>query len=536
MSEDLVQIETLVIEMLLVISLVAIAVQRLRVPYTVALVGVGLLIGLVQPALTEIVGPIEIELTPELILALFVPPLIFEAAFNLSYDELKRNFLAILIFAVPGVVVTMLVVGFIVAGTTGLTLPVALVFGALIAATDPVAVISLFRTLGVPKRLAVLVEGESLFNDGTAIIVFHVVLGVALTGQLHAVQAVLDFIQVVVGGIFVGVTLGWAVAWLIARVDNHLIETTLTTVLAFGVYLVAERFQFSGVLAVVAAGIINGQRSNSGMSPTTRIVLNSFWEYMAFLANSLLFFLIGFEINVSALLENWQAILGAIVAVILARILVVYVGSWIVNRTFNSLPFSWQHVLAWGGLRGAISLALVLSLPFALTDRQFLTTLAFGVVLFTLFVQGPTIGPLLRRLGIVNRNKLLDHYDELRARLVMVQESETYLRDLHRRGVISSYAWEELGTRLTERISARTQDLRTLLDEHPELADFELNVARGEMLRAQRGVLLDLRRQGSIPDETFERLAVEIDAALSGQDSEEYEAAHQVAQSHSDNS
>lgn len=515
MGEGLVQTETLIIEMLLVISLVAIAVQRLRIPYTVALVGVGLVIGISQPLLTEIVGPVRIELTPELILAFFVPPLIFEAAFNLSFEELRRNLMAILIFAVPGVIVTMLVVAFIVAGTTGMTLPVALVFGALIAATDPVAVVSLFRTLGVPKRLSVLIEGESLLNDGTAIVIFHVVLGIALTGQLHAVEAVIDFVRVVAGGIFVGYTVGWAVAWLIGRVDNHLIETTLTTVLAFGVYLIAEDFHFSGVLAVVAAGLVNGSRSGVSMSPTTRIILNSFWEYMAFLANSLLFLLIGFEIDISALMENWQPILWAILAVILARVLVVYVSSWIVNRGFDPLPLSWQHVFAWGGLRGAISLALVLSLPLSMgADRHLLTTLAFGVVLFTLFVQGPTIGPLLRRLGIVRYDPLHESYDGMRAQLVVVQESESYLHDLYRRGVISAFAWEEVGSKLKEEISVASQELRDLLNDHPELADFELEVARKEMLRAQRGVLLDLRRQGTLSEDIFEDLAFEIDKAL----------------------
>ena len=263
--------ETLIIELLLIASLVAIAVQRFRIPYTVALVVVGLLITLQSP--------LQIELTPELILALFVPPLVFEAAFHLNFRDIQRSLPAILLLAVPGVIITTLIVGGILKFGTQLTFPVALVFGALISATDPVAVVALFRTLGVPKRLAVLIEGESLFNDGTAIVLFNLMLVVAVTGHYTPLESLGNFLRVSIGGLAVGLVLGWLVSLLIARVDDYLIETTLTTVLAFGSYLIAEQLHFSGVLAVVAAGLVNGNLGSQGMSPTTRIVLFNFWEY-----------------------------------------------------------------------------------------------------------------------------------------------------------------------------------------------------------------------------------------------------------------
>ncbi|MBZ0303095.1 MAG: Na+/H+ antiporter [Anaerolineae bacterium] len=515
MEDNLVQIETLVIELLLIVSLVAIGVQYLRVPYTVALVGVGLLIGLAQPLVAELTGPIQLDLTPELILALFVPPLIFEAAFNLDVEQLRRNLPAVLLMAVPGVVVTMFIVGGIVAATTTLALPVALVFGALIAATDPVAVVAMFRSLGVPRRLAVLVEGESLLNDGTAIVIFNVVLAVAVTGQFSIGQSIMDFVRVVIGGLVIGLGLGAVIQAIIARVDNHLIETTLTTVLAFGAYLLAERFHFSGVLAVVAAGLLNGNLGGQGMSPTTRIILDNFWEYVAFLANSLLFFLIGLELDAAALLEHGPSILVAIIAVLIARVLVVYVFSWMVNRSGEPIPMRWQHVLAWGGLRGAISLALVLSLPTALGgDRAVLTTLTFGVVLFTLFVQGTTIGPLLRWLGVVNTSELHQEYETSRARLITLQNSEKHMQGLRQRGAISSYAWERIQPDLHQETEAATDKLRSLLEDYPELAELELRTARAEMLRSQRSVLLDLRRNGVISEEVFEQMAVSIDELL----------------------
>src|SRR5574341_1300115 len=408
--EEFLQAETLIIELLLIVSLVAFVVQRLRVPYTVALVVVGLLI--------TFQSPLEINLTPQLILALFVPPLVFEAAFHINFTELRRHLPHIIVLAVPGVILTMLIVGAVVARATQLSLPVALVFGALIAATDPVAVVALFRALGVPKRLRVLGESESLLNDGTAIVVFNLVLTVALTGHFSLVDGIADFVRVAAGGTVVGLALGWAISRVIARVDDYLIETTLTTVLAFGAYLLAERLGVSGVLAVVAAGLVNGNIGPQGMSPTTRTVLFNFWEYMAFLANSLVFLLIGLQVNVPALADAWQPALWAIVAVLIARVVVVYGLSWVVNRWGEPVPPRWQHIVAWGGLRGAISLALALSLPESLgADRDLLRVMAFGVVLFTLLAQATTMRPLIRWLRIITRSEAQVEYETRHARL-----------------------------------------------------------------------------------------------------------------------
>ena len=353
--EQFLSTETLIIELLLVASLVAIAVRRLRIPYTVALVLVGLL-------LTS-QSSVSFELTPDLILALFVPPLVFEAAFHLDLKELQRNLTLILFLAIFGVIMTTLIVGGLLSVTTTLSLTSALVFGSLIAATDPVAVVALFRLLGVPRRLSVLVEGESLLNDGTALVLFNLMLAIALTGQFNFVQSLGDFLRVSVGGIAVGLLMGWITSRLISRIDDYLIEITLTTVLAYGSYLLAENFHFSGVLAVVAAGLIAGSLGPRGMSPSTRIVLFNFWEYVTFLVNSLVFLLIGLEVDIFALIGNWQTILMEIIIVLSARAVVVYSINWITALFSNPIPLRWQHIQTWGGLRGALSLALALSLP-----------------------------------------------------------------------------------------------------------------------------------------------------------------------------
>jgi CPA1 family monovalent cation:H+ antiporter len=508
--ERFITTETLVIELLLIVSLVAIAVRRLRVPYTVALVIVGLVLTTQQPR--------KLDLTPELILALLVPPLVFEAAFHINLRDLRRDLPGILLLAVPGVLITTLIVGSLVSLVTPLALPVAMVFGALISATDPVAVVALFRALGAPKRLALLVEGESLFNDGTAIVVFNLVLVTALTGVFHPVQGAVDFLRVAVGGLAVGLVFGWLVAQLIARIDDYLIETTLTTVLAFGAYLLAERLHVSGVLAVVAAGLINGNMGPQGMSPTTRIVLFNFWEYVAFLANSFVFLLIGLQVSIPTLVANWQAVLWAIAAVLVARVVVAYGLGWIHNRVTEPIPWRWLHVLNWTGLRGAIALALALSLPAALgPQRDLVRVMTFGVVLFTLLVQSTTMKPLLRRLGISGREPIQVEYETRHARMMVFRAAALHLDHMQREGFLSQHAWETLKPELLERTEQMALDVRALQRVHPELAAAELDSARRELLRAQRGALRSLQRDGVISEEVFATLITEIDVGLTGE-------------------
>lgn len=506
--EQFLTTETLIIGLLLIASLVAIAVRRLRVPYTVALVIVGLLI--------TFQSPLKLSLTPELILALFVPPLVFEAAFHLNIRNVIDNLPSILLLAVPGVIISTLIVGgFLIIGTP-LSLPVALVFGSLIAATDPVAVVALFRALGVPKRLAVLIEGESLLNDGTAIVLFNLMLTVALTGGFNLIGSVVSFLRVAVGGTVVGLILGWLISRLISRIDDYLIETTLTTVLAFGSYLIAEQLHFSGVLAVVAAGLVNGNISPQGMSPTTRIVLFNFWEYVAFLANSLVFLLIGMQVNIPALLISWQPVLVAILAVLVARLVVVYVMSWIVRRVAEPIPFSWQHVLNWGGLRGAICLALALSLPSGLgSDRDLLRAMAFGVVLFTLLVQSTTMRPLIRWLRIITRSEAQIEYELRHARLTAVRAADARIDRMHEDGLLSVPTWERLKQFLAQHAASLAESVREMLLSDPALEAEELDTGWREQLRAQRSALLGLRRDGVVSEETFEKLTAEVDADLS---------------------
>jgi CPA1 family monovalent cation:H+ antiporter len=508
--EQFLAAETLVVQLLLVAALVAIVVRRLRVPYTVALVVAGLLLTYRQ---TD-----PIELTPELILALLVPPLVFEAAFQIQLRQLLDNLLLILALAVPGVLLTTVVVGGIVAAGLGVPLTTGLVFGALISATDPVSVVALFRRLTVPRRLAVIVEGESLFNDGTAVVLFQLVLAAALAaagggGRPSAAAAVLDFVSMSAGGIAVGLGLGWLTAQLISWLDDYLIETTLTTVLAFGAFVVAERWRLSGVLAVVGAGLVNGNLGPRGMSPTTRVVLYNFWEFVAFAVNSLVFLLIGSQVKLPQLLAGLGPVAVAVLAVLASRAVVVYGLTWLVHRRRGGIPWGYRHVLFWGGLRGAISLALVLSLPPAFADRELLRVMTLGVVVVLLLAQGTTMGLLIRRLRLVPQEGEREH-ERRHGRLLAAQAAQRRLRDLNDVGLISAAVWERMARELDEQVCGRLEAQRELLRERPALEAEVLADIRQEGLRAQRAALMTLLNEGQISEEVFNELVTEVDRQL----------------------
>ncbi len=499
--------EVTVIAILMVVSLVAIAVRRVRVPYTVALVLAGLAL--------SVQGFLHVVMTPELVLALFLPPLLFEAAFHIQVDDLLTDIGSILTLAVVGVLVSTGLLGYFLNATGVLPLRVALLFAALISATDPVSVIATFKALGAPRRLTTLVEGESLFNDGTAIVVFQIMTVLVIEGTLDPLRGVIDFVRISAGGLVIGFVLGLLVAELIGRIDDYLIETTLTTVLAYGAYLVAEQFHVSGVLAVVMAGLVNGNIGHRRMSPTTQIVLLNFWEYLAFLANSFVFLLIGMNIRLGELLANAYAIGIAIVGVLLARALAVYGLSGILRLLRRHPPGPYQHVLFWGGLRGAVSLALAFTLlemdvPF----RHELLAMTFGVVLFTLVVQGTTVRFLLERLRLVGRSEAFTRYQHLQGELLALRAARRQLEALHEEGAIIPQAWTRVSDELARREQQTLTEMDALLAEHPEVESEIVSLAVVEALRAARAALTRFAQEGLLGRDVVEHLVADIDAAL----------------------
>jgi len=500
----IVQTEEIIIGMLLVSALVSLVTQRFGIPYTIGLVVVGFALSFLPQ-----IAPFNI--TPDLILALLVPPLVYEAAFVLNFNDLRHELRVVLTLAIPGVILTTFLVGGLVSFGANIALPYALVFGALIAATDPVAVVALFRSMGAPKRLQVLLEGESLLNDGTAIVLFNLMLGIALTGEFNLGRSVVEFFVISGGGILVGVIGGVLVSQLIGRVNNALVETTLTTVLAYGSYLIAAYiFGVSGVLAVVAAGLTSGEIGPRGMSATTRISVFGFWEYAAFLANSFVFLMIGLTTDLQMLIDNALPILWAILAVLLARVVTIY-GLSLVRR---DIPVRWKNILFWGGLRGAIALSLALSLDVDIPHRQQLQAMAFGVVLFTLVVQGLTLRPLLRRSGLVQVSSAQLEYERHHARAIAMRSAHARLHRMHQQGIISDYTLNTLEPVLETRIEQLTVQVREALKENPGLSEQEMARAWLETLRVQRSTLMSLHHDNIIDESTFYTLVGEIDLLI----------------------
>lgn len=388
--------------LLSVAALVALAAKLTRLPYAIGLVLAGLLLG---NALAYS-GP---HLSRQLLFLVVLPGLLFEAAYQLQFAEFWRARLSILTLAVPGLVVATFMTAYLVWWGVNAFVPgslafiEALVFGALISATDPISVLAIFRTLGVDQRLAVIVEAESLFNDGTAIVIFGIVLAMASGSPLSVGGAAVEFLRVAGLGVGVGLGVGAGLSLLTRSQDDAMIGITLTLLSAYGAFIAAELLGLSGVIACVVAGMVTGTWGSRGRSgAATRGAVDAFWSTAAFLLNSFVFLLMGVEINLSRLLHYLPQILVGWVAINLARATFVY-AKYALMRTAGSSawPLSWAAVLTWGGLRGGLSMVLALSLPIDFSHRELILHMTFGVVLLTLLVQGLSIKPLLRRVGLV---------------------------------------------------------------------------------------------------------------------------------------
>lgn len=389
------------IALLVVAIVVAILARRLRLPYTVGLVVTGAIL-----AVSHI--DIGIALTHAFIYDVALPPLLFEAALFIHWHELRRDAVPVLTLATIGTVISGAAV---TAGMVWLLhwpLPAALTFGVLIAATDPVAVIAMFKDTGVHGRLRLLVESESLLNDGVAAVLFGLVLSWVGGAEITGLAGAAKLIVTAGGGVLVGVVCGALGIMVAGRTSDRMVETAVTVAAAYGSFLGAEHFHLSGVLATVSAGLLMGNLGVLGepeggvLTKEGRAFVVVFWEFAAFIANSLVFILIGVtaaRIPFAAL--GWATLPMIVLVVLIGRALTVYPLCLIFKATRWTIPGGMQHVLWWGGLRGALALALALTVPDSVPLHNEIVIATFAVVGFTVVVQGLTMGPLLKRLGLV---------------------------------------------------------------------------------------------------------------------------------------
>jgi monovalent cation:H+ antiporter, CPA1 family len=391
---------TAVVSLLLIASLVAIAAFYLRLPYTVALVVAGLALGL-----SGLFA--NVTLSKPVILLVFVPPLVFDGAINMHLVELRRRWKQVGLLAVPGTIVTAAVIAIGLVVVPGMPLASAMLIAVMLAPTDPVSVLAVFKTNGVAAGLQTLLEGESIFNDALGIALYVVVADFVFPGSDHAtmLSATSTFIVEILVGVVVGLAVGFVAKKLMDTLDDHLVEITLSLVTAYGSFLIADRLHGSGIIATMAAGLFVGNYGVARSRSESRLTLLAFWEVIAFLANSAVFLLIGLAFHARDLFER-RTVVGASVAVVMmfvGRAVVVWGLLTRVPSTGEGdlvIPKPWRTAMFWGGLRGGIPIALVLGLEGRRVGNTSTEALVFAVVVFSLIVQGTTFTPLLNRLGL----------------------------------------------------------------------------------------------------------------------------------------
>ena len=510
---------------------VAVAVKHIRIPYTIALVLVGLFMGFFH-----IIEPIA--LTEHLVLFIFLPALLFEAAWNLDVKHLKSSVNAIAIFASIGVATAIFIIGFLIHQFLGMPWLLSLIFGAIVAPTDPVSVVAIMKKLHLDHKLASLVEGESLFNDGTSVVFFKLLLALLINFGLSIPQANLEayltsglvqFIIVVGGGALLGSLVGLTFSVITKFFNDHLLELTFTTITAYGSFLLAESFavpgkipglHLSGVVATVAAGLIMGNYGkHTGMSASTKIVISSFWEYAAFFMNSLIFLLIGLEIEINSLASHWFEILIAIGAVLASRVFCIYFFSGTMNLTkLAKINFSWQHILVMSGLRGALSMALVLSISRDLISpelRETIILMVFGVVLFTLLAQGLTVSSVIKFLGLGKASSPeLNKYQNLKAQIRTAKAGLIKLHKMKEEGEVLVPVEKDL----REELEAEIEKLSKSLDElhiSNELLKLEARLeAKTQILQLRKALTDDIASTGALNNENATNLKASYDIEL----------------------
>ena len=403
-------IVTGIITLLVIAGAARLVTNKLRFPFSVLLFLIGIGLAVLAPRVPTLASVTRLSVSPDLILIVFLPTLVFDSAMHLNVREVRKGLAPILILAVLGLLVSAAVIALVAGSLSSLSFGTALLLGAILSATDPVAVIAIFQRLGAPRRLHVLVEGESLFNDATSLVLARILAAVLIGGAVSwdvVASGVLSFFIVFLGGVLSGVLLGVIAGLILDRVGSDpLVTITVTTVLAYLSFIIAEEFLgVSGVMATVAAGLTFSGWGWTKIRPEVRQYLEYFWQYVSFVANALIFILVGMSVNLASL---WDArgILGwVIVAMLVSRAAVAYGVVPLSSVLGKETRFDrgYKTVLFWGGLRGAVALAVVLSLP-EFPAKELLVNLVIGAVLFTLVLQAPTIEPVVRLLGLHKRS------------------------------------------------------------------------------------------------------------------------------------
>jgi monovalent cation:H+ antiporter, CPA1 family len=500
--------------LLLVATAVALLSRRLRIPYVTGLVFAGLAIASFLPGKTG--------LNPALILNLFLPILLFESAINTDISRLRSTLKPITMLAGPGVLVCCGVTAIALKYSLGLDWIAALLLGILLAITDTVSVIAVFKEISVPSRLTTIVEGESLVNDGAALVLFNLVLQAHLTSSsVPILEGAQKIFIAIAGGSLLGVAIGYLSAGLLKRSDDNLSSILLTVAIALGTYQAGYAIGVSGVVAVVIAGLIVGNIGVSReVSASNRVTLFSFWEYAGFGVNTFIFLLVGVEVDLSTLWNTLPAVLLAILAYQTGRILSVYPLIAIVNRFDRPISWRWQHVLFLGNIKGSLSMALALTIPASLSNRSFLIAIVFGTVLLSLVVQGLSLPWLIQKLNLTRVSAARRETEDLRAQLITAKAAQDELDGMLKKGVVPKAVYEELRSLYQVQVAKAEKTLRDRYNQWSTGSALskgdpaQLDMIRRRLLLAEKGALTDALRQRIVSEAIAKSRIQELDEKL----------------------
>ncbi len=507
---------TFLIILLLVATGVALLSRRLRIPYITGLVLAGL-------AITELL-PNRFRLDSSLIFNLFLPILLFESAINTDISRLRTTIKPIALLAGPGVLLCAGITSVLLKLELSLDWIPASLIGVILSITDTALVIAVFKEVSVPHRLVTLVEGESLLNDDVALVLFSLILTVYSTGSLSPLDAVQEFVVVIIGGALVGGALGYLSIGLLSQADDPLGGILLTVAIALGAFQAGEFFHVSGVVAVVVAGLIVGNFEHSQTtSASTQVTLFSFWEYAAFGVNTFIFLLIGLEINLITLWQTLPGVLLALIAYQVGRALTVYPLLASVRFFDRPIPMRWRHVLFVGNIKGSLSTALALSLPATLPDRERLIAIILGIVLLSLVGQGLTLPWVVRRLKLSRHSKSHQQIEELQAQLMTAKAAQDELESLLKTGVLPKAIYEEMRATYQVRVATSERTLRDIYNQRPERSPrsgggaeasnpttlyntdrTRLDAIRRQLLLAEKGSLTDALRRRILSEDVVQ--------------------------------
>jgi len=486
---------TVALLLLLIAAAVGFLAKRLRIHYNVALVLAGAALGTTQAI------P-RVGLQPEIVLQVFLPILLYEATLATDLRRLRENLSPVVVLAGPGVLTTLVVAGAIL--HAGL-------LGAALASTDTIAVIASFRKVRVSPRLAAIVENESLFNDGAAIVAFSTILAVIEKGRFDPGRSLVDLAWVTVVGLGCGLALGYAVAHLVRGTDDHLMEIMLTAIAAYGSALLAESLHASAVLAVVAAGLTLRGVGWESVTPTGKVAIRSVWEVAAFGVNSVLFLLIGLQEDFHSLMAYAGPVGWGLLALTVGRAAAVYPWLALLRLFGHRVPLRWQHLLVWGNLKGSLSMALVLAVPANLPGRDLLIGIVFGCALVTLTVQGLSLARVTRALGEGRRAEEAVRMEQEQGRLLAARAGQAEVDRLQRLGLLHVGLFQRLRAAYQGVIARSERTVRDLLVAHSAEEERQARNVRRRLLAVEKSAVQDAVTSGILSDEAAAELTVRID-------------------------